>query len=126
VLERTLRSLEQLLVCYPQAASLVVRMLVREGRAFARDPEGGQMALELSTSDWIERGRILWEACGLDELLQDPPGAGPEDGEVLPSAWIRMLFDELARANLEETLASLMMSGVPTSHDKSSQSNPGI
>jgi hypothetical protein len=106
-LERALKTLESLVTCYPYATSLVAQAVVREGRAYARRPEGQRLMRELSGSEWVERGRILWEACGIEALLGDAEADG-DAGGMLPSAWLRLIYNGLSQANLEETLSRLM------------------
>ena len=109
-LERALKTLESLVICYPYAASLVAQALVREGRAYASQPEGQRLMQELGRSDWVERGRILWEACGIEGLLNDAEKDGDATG-MLPSTWLRLIYNGLSQANLEETLSRLMLNG---------------
>jgi hypothetical protein len=122
-MDRNIRSIQALVACFPQAATLLARMLVDEGRSFAQKEEGQRLLRALSNSEWVEHGRILWEACGLDALLTDAP---ERRTGILPSAWIRLLQNSLATTNLEQTLSNLMVSQSPTVRDHVAQSNPTI
>jgi hypothetical protein len=108
-LERTLRSMETLIACYPQAAAVIIRLLIDEGRAFATQPDGRRMMRELSESAWVERGRILWEACGLDAPVADPNPTAP----ILPSTWMQSVREDLGQADIEKTLSKLMFAQEP-------------
>lgn len=99
---RILRRLREWLWRYPSAAGSLVRMLVAEGRRFAETPQGARWRARLSKSDVVQRGRMVWSAYGLDRLLDDEPG-------TLPSEWLEMLARTLEEADLEETLATMMM-----------------
>jgi hypothetical protein len=109
-----MRSFQVLMNCYPHAAAVVVRAVVKEGRAFGTRPEGERLTRELGASPWVEQGRILWEACGLDAPLSEWQEEQPA-GSMLPSTWIRLLARSLAAGNLEEVLSKLMInrSAVP-------------
>ena len=104
--ERTIRSVQTLATCFPQLAAVLVRLIVQEGRSFARQPRGRRLMRELSESEWVERGRILWQACGMDALLTEPVDRNPE---VLISTWIRLLREELIRDSVEQTLSKLIL-----------------
>jgi hypothetical protein len=122
-IDRSLRSIQALVACFPQAASILVRMLIDEGRSFAQQREGQRLLRALSDSDWVERGRILWEACGLDALLSDTP---ERRTGILPSAWIRLVHNGLVTTNLEQTLSNLMLNPSLAVRDHVAQPNSTI
>ena len=112
--ERTIRSVQTLATCFPQFAAVLVRLIVQEGRSFSRQPRGKRLMLELSESEWVERGRILWQACGMDALLNEPAEGKPD---VLVSTWIRLLRNELTRGSVEETLSKLILRSQAEPHE---------
>ncbi|WP_437805113.1 hypothetical protein [Sorangium sp. So ce1078] len=66
-----LRTAQQLLLRYPAAAQALFRAFVAEGRVFAQTPEGRRWREELSNSELIRRGRVVWEVGTLNLLEED-------------------------------------------------------
>ncbi|WP_437994900.1 hypothetical protein WMF26_26125 [Sorangium sp. So ce185] len=66
-----LRTAQQLLLRYPAAAQALFRAFAAEGRAFAQTPEGQRWREELSGSELIRRGRVVWEVGTLNLLEED-------------------------------------------------------
>jgi hypothetical protein len=122
--DSALRALQSIVLCYPLLAAAVINAVVDEGKRFAKTPEGVRVQRELSTADWVEKGRILWETCGLDELLNQPSATGPPDRSI--SDVMRALRQDLVHADLEPILSRLMFAGAPVSHDNSSRTSTGI
>jgi hypothetical protein len=121
-LDRTLRSVQEFVICYPHVAASIVRALVEEGKTFARTPEGACLRRALGSAEWIEKGRILWEACGLDELLEDSFQAGAAGDSLLSPSRVRALFEDLAHADIEQLLSKMMFQNVPQGHENSAPS----
>ncbi len=92
----------QLLMDHPRAARAVVRALVAEGRRFAQTPEGQLWKGILVRSEWVRRGRLIWEAYHLDALLEDEP-------VLLPTAWLDMVASAAANPELETILSTLIV-----------------
>lgn len=119
-----LRVLQRFFACYPRLTAGVIHTLIEEGKRFAATPEGAQLQRELSGAEWVEKGRILWEACGLDELLREHPAAGQMDQAL--SVGINSVLGELARADVEQLLSNLMFGGIPAIYDNSLRASSGI
>ncbi|WP_437948925.1 hypothetical protein WME98_51255 [Sorangium sp. So ce296] len=66
-----LRTAQRLLLRYPAAAQALFRAFAAEGRAFAQTPEGRRWREELSGSELIRRGRVVWEVGTLNLLEED-------------------------------------------------------
>ncbi len=94
---------QRLLAASPQAGR-VLAALVAEGRRFAQTPEGRRWQDILSRSDLVRRGRMIWQAWGLDGLLQDKV-------DTLPSEWLDELLKQVSGANMEALLSALMAEG---------------
>lgn len=95
-----LRAAQAALVRHPAAAQAIFTALVREGRRYAKTPEGAATREALARSELVRRGRVLWEVATLNVLEDQPEG-------VLPSK----VVDAIARAtrapDLERMLARL-------------------
>lgn len=104
LLSRLLRDLRLLLMRNPESARMLTQFLVAEGRRFASTPAGERWQQSLAQSELVSRGRMIWQAYGLDSLLDVEP-------VLTPSDWIRLIATELANADLEATLSKLMREG---------------
>ena len=96
-----LRAGQELLLRNPSLVAALVQSLVAEGRQFSSTPQGERWMQKLEDSDLIQRGRMVWQACGLDNLLQQSPGQ-------LPTDWLNHVVEALQSADLENTLTQLM------------------
>jgi plasmid stabilization system protein ParE len=105
-LERLVDQAHRLLRRDPAAARAVVRALVAEGRRFADTAEGRRWQARLASSDLVHRGRMAWHAWGFDELLD-----GQEEPGLLPSDWLALVADALARTDLEAMLGKRLREG---------------
>jgi len=112
-----LRGLQTLVTCYPRFIAPVIIALVNEGKLFAKTPEGQRQQRELSGSAWVEKGRILWETCGLDRLLEEPSATGLQYQSI--SDAIRTLHHDIAEADLETILTRTMFGSSSIRHDNS-------
>ncbi len=101
---RLLHFFQRLLVRNPQAARAILQALVAEGRRFAGTPDGQRWKKSLSTSALVQHGRLIWQAYGLDSLLDSEP-------VLVPSDWLDYLIDGIEKADLETILSQLMMEG---------------
>jgi len=119
-----LHVLQRFVACYPRLTAGLVHALIEEGKRFAATPGGANLQRELSGAEWVEKGRILWEACGLDELLREHPAADQTDQAL--SVGINFVREELARADVEQLLSDYMFGGIPAIHDNSLRANSGI
>ena len=82
-----LRSASLLVLQHPIAAQAAFSALVAEGRRFAATEEGQRWRDALVSSDFVRRGRALWEASVLN-MLEDHPAT------LLPSS----IFDAIVQA----------------------------
>ncbi len=93
---------QRFLMKHPQASRALVLSLVEEGRRFAGTPEG-QLWLEgLAGSELVRRGVLIWEAYGLDLLLESEP-------VVTPSVWLELVLSAIANPDLESILSMLIV-----------------
>lgn len=123
-LDPVLRAMQFLSVCYPRLIGRFINAMVSEGKRFAETGHGARLHRELSEADWVEKGRILWETCGLDELMSEEGRTDKPDESV--SDTIRDVRRNLAQADLEPLLSKLMSYGIPSRHDNPTRTNSGI
>jgi hypothetical protein len=97
-----LRAGQDLLWRDPAAARSIIQALVSEGRRFAQTPEGRHWKAELSTSELVEKGRLIWQAFGMDSFAEGAPS-------MAPSEWLDLITEALRSADLEATLSTLMV-----------------
>jgi hypothetical protein len=105
LLSRLLIELQHLLVRYPQAARALIGAFIAEGQQFARTPQGQARMKQLAGSQFVRRGRFIWDAYSLDALLESDPGR-------LPSAWLDVILAAVANPDLESILANLIVEEV--------------
>jgi hypothetical protein len=101
VLARRLREGQRLLQSSPELACAIAQACVAEGRRFARTPEGARWKDTLSRSELMQRGRLIWQAYGLDALANGEPELD----------WLGLLVAQFASADLEALLAALTEAG---------------
>lgn len=100
-----LRAGQELLWRDPAAAAALLQAVTAEGRRFAATPEGERWMRAFGGSELVQRGRMIWQAFGLDALAEGSPAQ-------LPSDWLRHVLDALGSADLEETLTQMMVEEV--------------
>jgi len=86
-LQEILDGAGRLLARHPVTAQAVFAAFVAEGRRFASRPEGKRWKAALANSEFVRRGRALWESSAL-KLLEDHADT------VIPSA----VFDAIVQA----------------------------
>lgn len=101
---RLLHFFQRLLVRNPEAARAIIQAIVAEGRRFAETSNGQRWKKSLHKSALVQRGRLIWQAYGLDSLLESEP-------VLVPSDWLDYLIDGMQKADLEIVLSQLMMEG---------------
>ena len=104
VLARRLREGQRLLESSPELARAIAQACVAQGRRFAQTPEGARWKETLSRSELMRRGRLIWQAYGLDALLDGEP-------ELASSDWLDSLVARFVSADLAALLAALMKAG---------------
>jgi hypothetical protein len=97
-----LRAGQDLLWRNPTAARTLIQALVAEGRRFAQTPEGEHLKSTLASSDLVERGRMIWQAFGLDAFIGEDPSTTPSD-------WLELVLETFQNSDLESTLSTLMV-----------------
>jgi hypothetical protein len=105
VLERLLLEMQKLITRYPYVARSLAAAFVAEGQQFARTPEGKEWFDLLSQSELIRRGQLIWEAYGLDNLVESQP-------EELPGIWMDVFATSADHTDLESMLSMLLVRGV--------------
>jgi hypothetical protein len=103
-LARRLRAGQRLLASSPELVQAVVQACVAKGHRFAETPEGARWKETLSHSELMRRGRLIWQAYGLEALLEGEPDFAPSD-------WLDSLVAQLASVELEALLALLTEGG---------------
>ncbi len=93
---------QRFLMKHPQASRALILSLVEEGRRFAATPEGQRWLEGLAGSELVKRGVLVWEAYGLDLLLESEP-------VITPSAWLELMLTALANPDLESLLSMLIV-----------------
>lgn len=96
---------QRLLVQHPQAARSLVRAFTAEGRRFAETPDGRAWKAILASSELVRRGLLIWEAYGLQALLET-------ESTVIPSTWLDLLTAAVASPDLETILSTLIVEEV--------------
>ena len=93
---------QRLLMKHPQAARELVAAFIEEGRQFAQTPEGVAWMDSLADTELVKRSLLVWEAYGLDLLLETRPN-------LTPSTWLEMIVSSLANPDLEGILSMLIV-----------------
>lgn len=93
--ERRLHHGLRLLASNPELVRAIAQACVAEGHRFAQTPEGARWKETLSRSEWVRRGRLIWQAYGLDALLEGEPE--PASSEGLDSADLGAILMAFAR-----------------------------
>ena len=101
LLLRLLRDGQHLLLYNPRTAQSILQALVAEGRHFAQTPDGRLWQQKIAESDIIKKGRLIWQAFGLDNLLKDEP-------DIIPSEWLEHISKALDNTDLETMLSQLI------------------
>lgn len=105
VLAQLLEEMHNLIARYPYVARTLAAAFVAEGRRFAETPEGHEWYITLSQSELIRRGQLIWEAYGLDNLVESEP-------EHLPTIWSDTFATASAHTDLESILSLLLVRGI--------------
>jgi hypothetical protein len=95
-----LKAGQRLLLANPAAAQTLFRALVREGRDYAKTPQGEDLRRQVARSELMRRGRVVWEGVTLNILEEDGDGA-------LPSSLIEAFMAAAAHPDAETLLAGL-------------------
>ena len=93
---------QRFLMKHPQASRAIILSLVEEGRRFAGTPEGQRWMEDLASSELAKRGVLIWEAYGLDLLLEANP-------VVTPSTWLDLVLSAITNPDLEGILSMLIV-----------------
>jgi hypothetical protein len=93
---------QRFLMNYPQASRELVAGLVEEGRRYAQTTEGQVWMDALANSELVKRSMLIWEAFGLDLMMDARP-------TVTPSSWLEMIVSSLAHPDLESILSMLIV-----------------
>ena len=105
VLTQLLGEMHTLIARYPYVARTLAAAFVAEGQRFAETPEGREWYETLSESELIRRGQLIWEAYGLDNLVESEP-------EHLPAMWTDTFATAAAHTDLESILSLLLVQGI--------------
>jgi hypothetical protein len=95
-----LRSFQEALWRHPMAVQTVFSALVREGREYAKTPEGAALQDGLSRSPSLARARMIWEVLSLSAFVEKPDGA-------LPSVFLETLLRGVKVGAIEPLLSRL-------------------
>lgn len=90
---------QRLLLTHPIAAQGLFRAFVSEGRQYARTPEGARLRDQLTGSELIRQGRVVWEGNTFNMLEEEAHAT-----TFLPSA----LLDALVAATAHEDIDVLL------------------
>jgi len=96
-----LRDASSLVLKYPVTAQSIFSGLVAEGRRFASSPEGQAWRDALAGSEFVRRGRAVWEDSVLN-MLED------RSDTILPTAIVDALVQALSRVDLPQRLRELL------------------
>jgi hypothetical protein len=93
---------QRFLMKHPQASRELVAALLEEGRRYAQTPDGKAWMDALANTELVKRSLLIWEAYGLDLLLEARP-------TVTPSTWLEMIVTAFANPDLEGILSMLIV-----------------
>lgn len=96
---------QRLLMKHPQASRELVVAFLEEGRQYAQTEEGRQWMDLLAQTELVKRLLMVWEAYGLDLLLETRP-------TLTPSSWLEMIVAAIANPDLENILSMLLVEDV--------------
>lgn len=82
---------------------VLLRAVIREGRRFARTPEGARWKEFLASSRLIRNGWLVWNVSGLDFLLRSD-----DESELTPSELWQQITTRLTALDVEPLLMQLM------------------
>jgi hypothetical protein len=97
---QALRSLQNAIFRHPIAIQSLYAALVREGREYAKTPEGAELLESLARSPSLAKTRMAWEVISLGAFVEHPDGA-------LPSVFMDKLVREIKVSALEPLLSRL-------------------
>jgi hypothetical protein len=93
---------QRFLMKHPQASCELVAGLLEEGRRYSQTPEGQAWMDALAKTELVKRALLVWEAYGMDLLLEAKP-------TVTPSAWLDMIVAAISNPDLESILSMLIV-----------------
>lgn len=93
---------QRLLMKHPQASRELINALLEEGHQYAQTAEGKTWMEALAKTELVKRALLVWEAYGLDLLLDARP-------TVTPSAWLDMILAAISNPDLESILSMLIV-----------------
>mgnify|MGYP000063545447 CR=1 FL=1 len=102
-IEHILQRYERIYSRYPLATAAAVRSLIAEGRKYAATSEGKAVKNSLARAPAVRRGRLIWDACGLDVLADS---STKELAGELVDRFLSALGDE----GIERALSRLLLS----------------
>jgi hypothetical protein len=97
---RALRDFQNAIFRHPIAIQSLYAALVREGREYAKTPEGGELLERLARSPGLAKTRMAWEVITLSAFVENPDSA-------LPSVFLDKLVREIKVSALEPVLSRL-------------------
>ena len=97
---QALRSLQNAIFRHPIAIQSLYAALVREGREYAKTPEGAELLDSLARSPGLAKTRMAWEVISLGAFVEHPDSA-------LPSVFMDKLVREIKVSALEPLLSRL-------------------
>jgi hypothetical protein len=101
-LDKIFLDAQHLLIENPQAARGIIQAFIAEGRRFAQTEEGQLWQEILSHSELVKRGQMIWDAFGLDALVETK-------SNFMPQAWLDMLAAAVSSPDLETILSTLII-----------------
>jgi hypothetical protein len=93
---------QRYLMKHPQVSRELIASLVEEGRRYAQTDEGSAWMVALADTELVKRTLFIWEAYGLDLLLEARP-------VVTPSTWLNMILAAVSNPDLENILSLLIV-----------------
>lgn len=102
---KLLRECQRFLIENPKAARTIARALVAEGKQFAQTEEGQRWKAIANESELVKSGRLIWQAYGLDTMVNEEPA-------LTPSEWLDLIMEILNHVDLEAILSTLMIEEV--------------
>jgi hypothetical protein len=97
-IEQVASHVVRLVLKHPIAAQAIFSAFVAEGRRFARTPEGRRWRAALADSEFVRRGRALWEGSLLNWLEDNPE-------TLIPTAVLDAIVQVISQGDASSALA---------------------
>lgn len=95
-----LRAVQDAMTRHPIAFQAAYSALIREGRAFAKTPEGSALRGQLASSELVRGSRLIWRILSMGAFVESTD-------EILPSTYLESIAQACSSDLLEPLLSRL-------------------